>query len=236
MKTTVYVDGLNLYYSALRGTPFKWLDLYALFRDHVLDTNAGLEQVRYYTAPVKGSSSDDPCSPQRQQRYLAALETYHGSRIQIVQGFIARSTPFLRLVTTGKRCASPTKVQVFHFMEKQTDVNLAADLISDAWRNRFSQAVICSNDSDLVGALAAVRRDHPNVILGLVAPVRELRLVSSELKDQAAWCKTVDMTHLAKSQLPDRIPGTRFTRPIEWSDAAANLEVIREPVLPPNAA
>jgi 6-hydroxy-3-succinoylpyridine 3-monooxygenase len=70
MKTTVYVDGLNLYYAALRGTPFKWLDLYALFRDHVLDTNAGLEHVRYYTAPVKGSSSDDPSSPQRQQRYL----------------------------------------------------------------------------------------------------------------------------------------------------------------------
>ena len=26
MKTIVYVDGLNLYYAALRGTPFKWLD------------------------------------------------------------------------------------------------------------------------------------------------------------------------------------------------------------------
>lgn len=33
MKTIVYVDGLNLYYSMLRGTPFKWLDLYSLFRD-----------------------------------------------------------------------------------------------------------------------------------------------------------------------------------------------------------
>ncbi len=34
-------------------------------------------------------------------------------------------------------------------VEKQTDVNLAADLVSDSWRQRCSQAVICSNDSDL---------------------------------------------------------------------------------------
>jgi 6-hydroxy-3-succinoylpyridine 3-monooxygenase len=61
MKTIVYVDGLNLYYAALRGTPYKWLDLYALFRDKVLEAGTEVEQIRYYTAPVKGSSSDDPC-------------------------------------------------------------------------------------------------------------------------------------------------------------------------------
>ncbi len=26
MRTSVYIDGLNLYYGALKGTPFKWLD------------------------------------------------------------------------------------------------------------------------------------------------------------------------------------------------------------------
>ena len=31
MRTFVYVDGFNLYYGALKGTPFKWLDLVALF-------------------------------------------------------------------------------------------------------------------------------------------------------------------------------------------------------------
>jgi hypothetical protein len=25
--TNLYVDGFNLYYRAVRGTPFKWLDL-----------------------------------------------------------------------------------------------------------------------------------------------------------------------------------------------------------------
>jgi hypothetical protein len=27
-RTRVYVDGFNLYYLALRGTPYRWLDLY----------------------------------------------------------------------------------------------------------------------------------------------------------------------------------------------------------------
>jgi hypothetical protein len=40
MRTVVYVDGFNLYYGALRGTPFKWLDLYGLFREHVLEPGA----------------------------------------------------------------------------------------------------------------------------------------------------------------------------------------------------
>ena len=35
-KTIIYIDGYNLYYSRLKNTPFKWFDIVALFRDHVL--------------------------------------------------------------------------------------------------------------------------------------------------------------------------------------------------------
>ena len=31
-STHVYIDGFNLYYGALKGTPYKWLDLEALCR------------------------------------------------------------------------------------------------------------------------------------------------------------------------------------------------------------
>lgn len=30
MKTIVYVDGFNLYYGALKGTRYKWLNLWQL--------------------------------------------------------------------------------------------------------------------------------------------------------------------------------------------------------------
>jgi uncharacterized LabA/DUF88 family protein len=58
-------------------------------------------------------------------------------------------------------------VQVYDFNEKKNDVNLAADLIADAWTGAYEQAVVCSNDTDLEAALATVRRYHPGIRLGL---------------------------------------------------------------------
>ena len=31
MKTTLYIDGFNLYYGVLKGSPYKWLDVVKLF-------------------------------------------------------------------------------------------------------------------------------------------------------------------------------------------------------------
>jgi hypothetical protein len=57
-KTSIYIDGYNLYYSRLKGTQFKWLDIVALFRDRILlpqDPRAEVVAVKYFTAPVKAS-------------------------------------------------------------------------------------------------------------------------------------------------------------------------------------
>lgn len=35
-RAIAYIDGYNLYYSRLRGTTYKWLDLVALFREQIL--------------------------------------------------------------------------------------------------------------------------------------------------------------------------------------------------------
>lgn len=149
----------------------------------------------------------------RQQRYLRALKAYHGERIQIIQGFIARTTPVLRLAQSPSASHSTGKARVFQFTEKQSDVNLASDLISDACTSRCQQAVICSNDTDLVGALLAVKRDHPEVLMGLVAPVRETRQLARTLTNLVKWHKALSTEDLARSQLPERIPGTQLCRP-----------------------
>ena len=117
MKTVVYVDGLNLYYGVLRGTAFKWLNLFGLFQDQVLDPATRVEIIRYYTAPIKRSASDDPASPARQQKYLRALKVYLGDRIEIVQGSIVRTTPIVRLLNSLQD-GSLAKVRVVQFTEK----------------------------------------------------------------------------------------------------------------------
>lgn len=218
MRTVVYIDGFNLYYSLLRRTSLKWLDIVALFRDHALGSNSQVVQVRYYTAPVLARMSDDPQSVQRQRIYLQALRKMHPDVLKIVEGRISVTTPFQRLVKPIASAPDITRVQVYDFNEKKTDVSLASDLLTGAWTNAFDQAVICSNDTDLEPALVTLRRYHPHLRLGVVAPVKssDNRHIAADLKGHADWSKTLSMVHIANSQLPDRIPASSLCRPEAW--------------------
>lgn len=75
MRTYIYVDGFNLYYGALKGRPFRWLDLVELARQ-VLPHGHSIDRIKYFTARVSGAS--DPKAPARQHRYLSTLGTSRG--------------------------------------------------------------------------------------------------------------------------------------------------------------
>lgn len=55
-RTAICIDGYNLYYGHLRGTPFKWLDLSTLFDTliSVQDSGSRVESIRLLTAPALG--------------------------------------------------------------------------------------------------------------------------------------------------------------------------------------
>jgi uncharacterized LabA/DUF88 family protein len=218
LKTIVYVDGYNLYYGLLRRSAFKWLDLHRLFQEHALGPDADVVEVRYYTAPVLGRMSDDPESSQRQRTYLQALRKMPPNKVTIIEGKIMAETPVLRLVSPLSECPGLTCVKVHNFTEKKTDVNLAADLITGAWSGAYEQAVICSNDTDLEGALRAVKENCPLVRLGLVAPIpsNDSRRIAADLKKYADWSKVLSTVHLEHAQLPEKIPGTALWRPECW--------------------
>ncbi len=214
MRTIVYVDGYNLYYGLLRKSPYKWLDLYTLFQNHVLSSSTEVIEVRYYTAPVKKDMSDDPESPRRQRIYLQALKKMPPCKVCIIEGSIESSKPRRRLVETIPERPDLTKVRVWQFSEKKTDVNLATDMLTAALTNACEQIVLCSNDSDLEGALAAICR-HTDIQIGLVAPIPsdDHRKITTDLKKFSHWSKKLSVVHLENSQLPDVIP--RQTKPIK---------------------
>lgn len=72
MRTRVYVDGYNLYYGCLKGSPHKWLDPLALVRGQ-LPRNV-IDKLRYFTAQVS-ARPHDPDQPVRQLTYFRALRT-----------------------------------------------------------------------------------------------------------------------------------------------------------------
>lgn len=91
IRTFVYVDGFNLYYRALKGTPFRWLDLVAL-SEQLLGDLYSVEKVRYFTAPVSGKL--DQGTYIRQQRYLNTLQSL--PRVEIHYGTFLSSVKVRR--------------------------------------------------------------------------------------------------------------------------------------------
>ena len=55
-RVNVYVDGLNLYNGALRGTPYRWLDLQKLSQA-LLKPDDEIHRIRYFTALIDARSA-----------------------------------------------------------------------------------------------------------------------------------------------------------------------------------
>ena len=108
MQTRVYVDGFNLYYGALKGTKFKWLNLVELAR-HVLPADHTIDKLVYFTARVSGVSDRD--APRRQQLYLKALNTLPEVEIHF-GSFLTKTAwrPLINLPVADKQINSPIPV------------------------------------------------------------------------------------------------------------------------------
>ena len=110
MRITVYVDGFNLYYGAVKGTPFKWLDLVQLARQ-LVPAGHVVDKLKYFTARVSGVS--DAGAPARQQAYLSALGTL--AEVQIYFGsFLAKTVwrPLTNLPVAGRAIHTPAVVML----------------------------------------------------------------------------------------------------------------------------
>lgn len=141
-KTNFYVDAFNLYYGALRGTPYKWLDLAALFRQ--VFPNNEMHRIRYFTARVDRRPPHFQ-QHQQQQAYLRALETIPNLSIHYGQ---FRTRPVQMRLEKPRRGGAKT-ARVLKTEEKGSDVNLASYLLLDAFRRDCEVAVVVSNDADL---------------------------------------------------------------------------------------
>lgn len=110
MRTYVYVDGFNLYYGAVKGTSYKWLNIAELAKQ-VLPASHIVKRVKYFTARVSGA--DDPDAPKRQHAYLSALKTL--PEIDIIYGrFLSKTIwrPLTNFPVAGAQIHSPTAVSL----------------------------------------------------------------------------------------------------------------------------
>lgn len=142
MKTSVYIDGFNLYYGSVKGTPYKWLDPVALCR--VMIPRNDVTSIKYFTARVS-PRPDDPDQPTRQNIYFRALRTV--PHLSIFYGHYL--SHIVRMHLAHPQQGQDPFVEVIKTEEKGSDVNLATQLLVDACAGTFDCAVIISGDSDL---------------------------------------------------------------------------------------
>ena len=111
LRTIVYIDGFNLYYGALRGTPYKWLDLARLCR--ALLPSDTIQEIKYFTARVSARPSK-PTSAHDQGLYIRALRTLPNLTIKYGH-FLTHTVPmYLATVTPPQRVPSvPTSLGQF---------------------------------------------------------------------------------------------------------------------------
>jgi uncharacterized LabA/DUF88 family protein len=233
LRTFFYIDGLNLYYGALRHSPYRWLNLVVfcqnLARLAPPKIRLAVVRVKYFTAPVKELPWDED-APRRQKTYLNALEATGGGALQIVRGNFRKGQPGVKARDYANWRIMRT---VYKPEEKGTDVNLAVHLVNDCWEDSFDCAVVISNDGDLTGALQIVERRRKLLIA--IAPIYKrpdrrpiksfdewthLRLPSGDAAARDAALGAA----LAKSQLPPRVAAKNrrgvnvvFERPAAWA-------------------
>jgi hypothetical protein len=206
VRTNVYVDGFNLYYGAVRNTPYKWLDIRKLCE--LAFPRNEIAEIHYCTAIVK----DAPWDPQqstRQQTFIRALETtevhvHYGSFISKVVKMPLASPP-----AKGSRM-----IEVIKTEEKGSDVALGALLVAHGYQGRYEAAIVLSNDSDLVLPIKIVQEEL-RLPVGIYNPHERF---SVELSQAAAFRKQVRTGVLKAAQFPETLTDANgtITKPASW--------------------
>lgn len=225
MKTRVYIDGFNLYYGLRQydkqGSNYRWLDVAKLC--HILLPNDTIDSIRYFTAPVSGQQ--DPQQPRRQQVYLRALRTIsileiHYGRFLSSELWLPLANPLpnippgipqnvIDLSRNGFQVARVTKME-----EKGSDVNIATYMLLDCFQNRFDQAVVISNDTDLAEPIRVIRQER-GCRVGVFNPTPRL---STTMQHAADFYARIEQQHFQASLFPTTLRDDKgiITKPNTW--------------------
>jgi uncharacterized LabA/DUF88 family protein len=197
-RVMFYIDGFNLYYGALKGKPYRWLDIEALCEQYV-KPDSELVSVKYFTAKVK-DRPDKPDQQPDQRKYLRALKTL--PKVEIIYGqFLTRKATRL-LANPPKRKGDKGLREVWIYEEKGSDVNLASHLLVDGSRARYDLAVVISNDSDLKTPVEIVREVY-DAGVGIINPHSARSYALSPHKIPAhSFYQRLQPRRLKKAQLP----------------------------------
>jgi uncharacterized LabA/DUF88 family protein len=199
IRTNVYVDGFNFYYAIYKRHQhlqaefplgLGWCDFRKLAEQFMIVDGAIVDQIKYCTALVSPNLAVRAGEPSRQGLWLDAIGSVQG--VRIIYGF--------HQIHDEK----PRE-------EKQTDVNIAVELILDGIAGSCERAILISGDIDLAPAVMAARERLPrgrrvdvDVWIPPGLPYQRWKLFAGPL---GMTCREITAEMLAASRLPDHLTG-----------------------------
>jgi NYN domain len=179
----LYVDGFNFYYGVTKfwrderkWAGLGWCDFRALIERHFALDGAQLE-IKYFTAPVY-LEHELPTHPEGEHKrnafWLRAVRTISG--ISVIEGFYKKDRN-KRAAGEVRNPDAPAKSRE----EKQSDINLAVEVMLDALGPDPPERVyLLSDDTDLMPVVFALLERLPK-------PIPVTVLLPSESGDGKEW-------------------------------------------------
>ena len=204
-RVVVYVDEFNLYFG-MKSKGWRklyWLNLVAL-ASALLKHGQQLHKVHYFTSRIR-STKNNLTDIQRQTTYLEALACQSGLDIH-----------WGHFLEKPRQCLS-CGAQWLSYEEKMTDVNMAVQMLTDAYKDLFDTAILISGDSDLTSPVTTLRQQFPSKRLIVAFPPGRK---SNELSKASNGFLTIGEAHLRQSQFPNEVTrpdGYVLTRPAIWN-------------------
>ena len=211
-RCTLYVDGFNWYFGIFRHRPaWKWLNIQSFFEALRLDED--VVTVKFFTALIDPQQHVSP-RRDRHKRYLKALGSL--PKVKIILGKFQERTVTCR----ARDCQRRLEYVVPE--EKKTDVNIAVNLVEDAFRGLTDSMVIVSGDSDLEPAIEWVRRNYPQIKITVYIPVLEdesHQRRNDNYHRMGVTCKPLPLADIPRHIFPAIVrlnDNETITRPAEW--------------------
>lgn len=201
-RVVAYIDGFNLY-KGLKDSGWErylWLNLRELVESN-LPNNSLLSGVNYFTTRIVRPEDKRI----RQNTYIEALEQLPDVKLHYGK--------FLFEEYYCPHCYSIDNVP----KEKMTDVNIAVQMIADAFENRFDVAMLISGDTDLVPPVATVRRLFPEKRVIVAFPPKRQNAALEPPTSSHSF--VIARAKFARSQFPPEIikaDGYTLKRPNSW--------------------
>ncbi len=199
-RIIAYIDGFNLYHAIhdLRAPHLKWLDLWSV-TSSLLKDDEELNSVYYFSAYANWM----PEAASRHRQYVKALK--HAG-VTCVMGHFKESRHSCR------QCrAKWTKHE-----EKETDVNIAVQLVADSFQDNFDKAILITADSDLAPAIKIVNAHIPEKNVFVVSPPGRFNHARA-LKLRYMISKGRIGQHLLPASAVDADGKVLFERPLEYA-------------------